>query len=111
MIEIENNVLIEDFIKGVRIKPNEGTVKFYFTDRTAKVFPDNFQLTKPLDRLVEYGFIIVDDNYINPYLIKGFENLRDGRIKIYFPDTTALTLYLDDDAYEDLKNYFKGQEQ
>lgn len=95
-----------DFIKGLRLKSNEGVIKIYFSDRTAKVFPDDFQMTKVIDKLIDEGFIQIDDDYINPYLIKGFENLNDGRVKIYFPDTTALTLYIDDDGFEDLVAYF-----
>ena len=110
MIEIDNNVFIEDFIKGVKIRPTIGDVKIYFSDRTATTFPDEYRMSAILDKLVAKGFIQVDNDYINPNLVKGFENLKDGRIKMYFPDTTALTLYLDDDAYEDLKVYFSNNE-
>ena len=108
MIKIGNDVFIEDYIKQFQIKSTEGKVRFYFSDRTIKDFPDDYNLTRPIDNLLEYGFIQVDDIYINPYLIKGFRNVGDGTIKVYFPDTTSATLYLDDDAFEDLVAYFSG---
>ena len=107
----ENNVINIDYLKGIKLKPSEGLIKFYFSDRTAKTVMDDFRMSKVLDMIIEYGFIQIDDNYINPYLVKGFENLRDGRVKFYFPDTTALTLYLDDDAFEDLVAYFTKTEE
>lgn len=110
MIKIGNDVFIEDFIKQFQIKTSEGKVRFYFSDRTIKDYPDGYSLTRPIDNLIEFGFIQVDDIYINPYLVKGFRNIGDGTIKIYFPDTTSTTLYLDDDAFEDLVAYFSGKE-
>jgi hypothetical protein len=107
MITIDNDVILLDYLKGVRLKSNEGIVKFYFSDRTAKTFADDYHMSEVLDTIVNKGFIQVDDNYINPSLVKGFENLQDGRIKVYFPDTTAIVLYLDDDAFEDLVSFFE----
>lgn len=110
MIRInDNNVVFLEHIKGVKQRPNIGDIKIYFSDRTAKSIPDNYRMSQILDKIIEYGFIQIDNDYINPDMIKGIENLNDGRIKIYFPDTTALTVYLDDDAFEDLIAYFLGR--
>lgn len=107
MIRIDDNILNTNFIKGVRLKSREGIIKIYFSDRTAKTFAEDYRITFLLDQLHEEGFFEFDGNYINPSLLKGFENLNDGRVKFYFPDTTALTLYMNDDEFEELVQWFR----
>lgn len=111
MIELdENNILIEDYIKAVLLKTSEGYIEILFSDRTSKQVADTFQATDLLD-ILDDKFIRVNDMYINPNLVKGFKNFRDGRVKVYFPDTTSLTLYLDDDDFESLKVFFTDDEE
>lgn len=108
MIKVYNNVFIEEYIKGIKLRPDIGQLKIYFTDRTAKVLYDESLFNDVIDSITKYGFIQVDNEYLNPYTIKGFENLEDGTVKVYFPDSTAKVLYLTDDGFEDLVGFFSG---
>lgn len=117
MIRIGNNVLNEDFIKGIRVQLNLKS-KIYFTDRTAKVFELGLIPSNIFDKLIKIdcGYNIV--NYINPQNIKGFELIRtcvpEGDVlKVYFPDTTALSVLTEDaeDMFEDLVAYFNDRDK
>lgn len=111
MIELdENNILMEDYIKAVLHKPTEGYIEILFSDRTSKQIADTYPATDFLD-ILDGIFIRVNGMYINPNLVKGFKNFRDGRVKVYFSDTTSLILYLDDDDFESLKIFFTDDEE
>ena len=111
MIELdENNILMEDYIKAVLLKSSEGYIEILFSDRTSKQVAKIILGSDFLDILDDI-FIRVNGMYINPNLVKGFKNLRDGRVKVYFPDATSLTLYLDDDDFESLKVFFTDDEE
>lgn len=112
MIELKKNYLNQNYIKGIKRREELGDVKFYFTDRTAKCFSDDTETKKIIKKLQkEFAFIQIDNDYINPIWVKGFEKKENGQVKIYFPDATAILVNLDDDSFEDLVLWFNEEEE
>ena len=111
MIRLRNVVLIADYIKGIKRRPD--CMKVYFTDNTAKCFYKELE-KKLLEKFItDYKFIEIDNCSFNPYNIKGFElaediYTEDKYVKIYFPDNTATKTNLDDDGFEELVDWFNS---
>lgn len=113
MIKLGNTVFLDNYIKGIKKRPD--CMKVYFTDNTAKCLyktTDQNDLEKYIDNM---GFIRIDNCSFNPQNIKGFELERDSYtddeyIKIYFPDNTATKVMLDEDGFDNLVAWFSDRE-
>ena len=113
MIKLGKTVLLDNYIKGIKKRPD--CMKVYFTDNTAKCFYkviDQLDLEQYID---DMGFIRIDNCSFNPRNIKGFELELDSYtddefIKIYFPDNTATKTMLDEDGFDDLVAWFSIRE-
>lgn len=113
MIKLGNTVLLDNYIKGIKRRPD--CMKVYFTDNTAKCFYKTTE-QQSLDQYIDdIGFIRIDNCSFNPQNIKGFElaydpYTEDEFIKVYFPDNTATKVMLDEDGFGDLVAWFLARE-
>lgn len=113
MIKLGNTVLLDNYIKGIKKRPD--CMKVYFTDNTAKCFYKIAEQQSLEQYIDEMGFIRIDNCSFNPRSIKGFElegefYTDDAFVKIYFPDNTATKTMLDEDGFDDLVAWFSAKE-
>ena len=97
MIKLGNTVLLDNYIKGIKKRPD--CMKVYFIDNTAKCFYNLIDQTNLEQYIDEMGFKLEKDNYTD-----------DEFVKIYFPDNTATKTMLDEDGFDDLVAWFLTKE-